>query len=114
MGHIKEKYHEKDPVTVLSVHNGIPLLGLLGFVVSGVGIFNLLSNRVELQAQQMKYMDNKIEACLSDLREIKSDVQTQGLGLKEVQTKTGTRGEVQGVSTSSGSLRRTPSPTKKP
>lgn len=107
MSKTHEKYRSGDPITWAAVNNLLPFVAIF---VSVVGVYTVMATKIEVQSQQIKYLDTKAEACLSDIRQLKSEVQSQSLDLKEVQTKT-ERGQVQGVSTSSGSMKRAPSPT---
>lgn len=93
-----------DTITWLQVHNLLPLVGIL---LSAVGVFNLLSNKVELQSQKVQYLNDAVNSCLNRATSIEQQVNNQSLDIKELQTKSG----VLGASTKRIS---SPTPVSKP
>lgn len=100
---IREKYQEKDPITLLQVHNLIPYIGI---IVSALGVYYTLKADVQLQGQRLSYLEASVNSCQVRIGTLESRVQQDELLIKELQTSK----NVKGVSTSSGTIKVTPTP----
>lgn len=81
-----------DTITWLQVHNLLPILGVL---ISGITIFNLLSNRVSLAEQKLGYLESQVNTCQQNVSGVRDQINENNLSIKELQS----RQEVKGVST---------------
>lgn len=100
MSEMKKKYQAGDPITWLQVHNLLPIIGI---IIAAIGVFNVLSNKVDLTEQRLGFVESKVDACLAIQSDLEGRLNAQGIGIGS--------SKVKGVSTPSGEPRRATTPS---